>query len=70
MTCEYCDTKYDRETGDGCPGCAEYHEQQKAYWFAQFRAEGPHPSREEIEDAYSSFPEHTKRDILLERLGL
>lgn len=66
--CEYCDTPFDED--DECPACAAYHEQQKAYWFAQFRAEGPRPTRVEIEDCYSSPPEHTKRDILIERLGL
>lgn len=67
--CDYCGTSYDTESGDGCPGCAAYHEQQKAYGFALFRNQ-PRYTREDIESCYSEPCEYQKRIGALRELGL
>lgn len=68
-TCEYCDSYYNKETGDGCPGCAAYMKEQQAYYSALFAGQHRY-TREDIEDCYSEPCEYNKRVITLERLGL
>lgn len=50
---------------DRCVECVD----TEAYYRAQYEAEKPPYTREEIMDAYSDATERAKRDILLERLG-
>ena len=54
---------------EDCVHCLTEQQRTQDYWRAQYLREH-HPTREEIEDCYSDPTERSKRDILIERLGL